>query len=113
MITEYVDDIMAQLAQYEIIEESEPYYGFIKGKDFKGVWAQGKTLSECAHNLREVFEEWLVLKIRKNQFVPTTRKYNIKDVRLPNPHQSDIGIDLLLRILQQAGVSKSEWLKNA
>ena len=30
-------------------------------------------------------------------------------VRVPNPHQSDIGKDLLGRILRQAGVRKDEW----
>jgi predicted RNA binding protein YcfA (HicA-like mRNA interferase family) len=30
-------------------------------------------------------------------------------VRVPNPHAGDIGRDLLLRILRQAGVSRSEW----
>ncbi len=30
---------------------------------------------------------------------------------LPNPHQSDIGVNLLSKILKQAGVSKSEWEK--
>ena len=28
---------------------------------------------------------------------------------LPNPHRSDIGTDLLVRILRQAGVSRDEW----
>ena len=28
---------------------------------------------------------------------------------LPNPHQSDIGINLLSKILKQAGISKQEW----
>lgn len=28
---------------------------------------------------------------------------------LPNPHTSDIGIDLLGRILRQAGVKQEEW----
>lgn len=32
-------------------------------------------------------------------------------VRIPNPHQSDIGRGLLGRILQQAKVSKEEWEK--
>lgn len=30
-------------------------------------------------------------------------------VVLPNPHQSDIGRDLLARILHQAGISRDEW----
>jgi len=32
-------------------------------------------------------------------------------IRIPNPHGSDIGTSLLLRILKQAGVSRSEWEK--
>ncbi len=31
------------------------------------------------------------------------------DVRIPNPHVSDIGKDLLVRILRQAGIQKDEW----
>jgi predicted RNA binding protein YcfA (HicA-like mRNA interferase family) len=30
-------------------------------------------------------------------------------VRIPNPHQSDIGVDLLARILRHAGITRSEW----
>ncbi len=30
-------------------------------------------------------------------------------VRVPNPHQGDIGKELLSRILGQAGISKDEW----
>jgi predicted RNA binding protein YcfA (HicA-like mRNA interferase family) len=30
---------------------------------------------------------------------------------IPNPHQKDIGRELLARILRQAGVSKEEWEK--
>jgi len=32
-------------------------------------------------------------------------------LRLPNPHKSDIGIELLIRILKQAGIKKSDWMK--
>jgi len=30
-------------------------------------------------------------------------------IRIPNPHQQDIGRDLLARILRQAGISKEDW----
>jgi len=30
-------------------------------------------------------------------------------LRIPNPHEGDIGKDLLNRILKQADVSKQEW----
>ena len=32
-------------------------------------------------------------------------------VRVPNPHQPDIGKELLARILRQAGISKDDWEK--
>ena len=30
-------------------------------------------------------------------------------LRIPNPHQSDISQDLLVRILRQAGIGKEQW----
>jgi predicted RNA binding protein YcfA (HicA-like mRNA interferase family) len=30
-------------------------------------------------------------------------------IRIPNPHQPDIGRELLARILRQAGITKIEW----
>jgi len=30
-------------------------------------------------------------------------------LRVPNPHCTDIGRELLARILRQAGISKEEW----
>ncbi len=32
-------------------------------------------------------------------------------MRIPNPHQNDIGRELLIRILRQAGISKDDWEK--
>jgi hypothetical protein len=29
---------------------------------------------------------------------------------MPNPHRREIGSDLLVRILRQAGISRDEWL---
>lgn len=75
MFTHYVEHIMQSLAFYELISDKEPYYGEIKG--FAGVWAQGKTLKECEQSLREVLEEWIILKIRKGKFLPTVRRYNL------------------------------------
>jgi predicted RNA binding protein YcfA (HicA-like mRNA interferase family) len=31
-------------------------------------------------------------------------------VIIPNPHEGDIGVGLLRRVLQQAGISREEWL---
>ena len=32
-------------------------------------------------------------------------------IRMPNPHQNDIGKELLGRILRQAGITKDDWEK--
>ncbi|MEK7477583.1 MAG: type II toxin-antitoxin system HicA family toxin [Candidatus Coatesbacteria bacterium] len=29
---------------------------------------------------------------------------------IPNPHQHEVGVDLLIRILGQAGIHRKEWL---
>jgi len=42
----------------------------------------------------------------KHQFM---EKGNIT-LRLPNPHKSDIGTGLLIRVLKQAGIKKSDWM---
>ncbi|GBC84994.1 hypothetical protein HRbin11_01434 [bacterium HR11] len=36
-----------------------------------------------------------------------------QDMRLilPNPHRSQISVDLLRRILKRAGISREDWLK--
>ena len=31
-------------------------------------------------------------------------------VIIPNPHEGDVGVGLLRRLLRQAGVSREEWL---
>ncbi|HLZ07393.1 MAG TPA: type II toxin-antitoxin system HicA family toxin [Chloroflexota bacterium] len=41
----------------------------------------------------------------------TTHSNPKVDVRIPNPHGSDIDVDLLNRILKQADVTRDEWLK--
>ena len=40
--------------------------------------------------------------------------YMIKDnlvLTIPNPHRKEISIDLLSRILKQAGITREEWLE--
>jgi hypothetical protein len=32
-------------------------------------------------------------------------------IRIPNPHQSDIGRELLSKILRQANIDKNDWEK--
>jgi predicted RNA binding protein YcfA (HicA-like mRNA interferase family) len=32
-------------------------------------------------------------------------------IRVPNPHQADLGVELLARILRHAGIDRGEWEK--
>jgi len=41
---------------------------------------------------------------------PQMRRGDIT-VIIPNPHEGDLGVGLLQRLLRQAGVSREEWLK--
>ena len=62
MIAQYIEAALNR-ARYEIIEDEEPYYGEVP--ELEGVWATGKTLEECCHNLAEVIDGWLVVRLRK------------------------------------------------
>jgi predicted RNA binding protein YcfA (HicA-like mRNA interferase family) len=31
---------------------------------------------------------------------------------VPNPHNTEIGVDLLIRVLKQAGISREEWFSS-
>lgn len=67
MLTEYVQGAMRK-AKYEILEDDGSFYGEIPG--FQGVWANAAALEECREELREVLEEWLLLRISRNMPVP-------------------------------------------
>ena len=67
MLTAYIDEAMKR-ATYKILEDGT-YYGEIAG--FQGVWASEATLEECRRILQEVLEEWLILKLRDDEVVPT------------------------------------------
>jgi len=41
---------------------------------------------------------------------PYMIKNNIS-LTVPNPHEGDVSVDLLVRILRQAGISRNEWLR--
>jgi len=62
MLTTYLLQKMAQ-AKYKILEDGN-YFGEIPG--LQGVWASEKTLEKCRAVLREVLEEWIILKLKDN-----------------------------------------------
>jgi predicted RNase H-like HicB family nuclease len=78
MITEYINAAL-QRAKFEIIEDEEPYYGEVPELD--GVWATGKTLEECRHNLAEVIDGWLVVRLKKGLPIPPLGKHKVKELK--------------------------------
>ncbi len=74
MLTYYIDNLIAQ-AKYEILADDSSYYGEIPG--VQGVWANEKTLIKCQQALREVLEEWLLIKLRRNEKLPVVKKINL------------------------------------
>ena len=67
--------------------------------------------------LKAVSREELIRRLRELGFDgPFTGGHHFFMVRrglrliIPNPHRSDIGVDLLSRILREAAVSREEWL---
>lgn len=57
-----------QRAEYEIIEDPNPYFGRIPG--CKGVWATAPSLEACREELQSVLEEWIVLGLRLGHPIP-------------------------------------------
>lgn len=67
MLTEYLDAAMRQ-ARYEILSDDGAFYGEIP--DFDGVYANATTLEACRDELREVLEEWLLLRVSRGFPIP-------------------------------------------
>ena len=63
MITKFVEQKMEQ-ATYKILDDGL-YFAEIPG--IKGVWASAKKLEDCRKELREVLEDWLLLKLRADE----------------------------------------------
>lgn len=63
-------------AQYEIIEDEEPFYGEVR--ELEGVWATGETLEICRRNLAEAIEDWLLFSIAKELPVPSLDEVSIR-----------------------------------
>jgi predicted RNase H-like HicB family nuclease len=61
MITLFLNAAMKQ-AKVELLEDEGKFYGEIPA--CPGVWAVGKTESECLDDLRSVLEEWTLFKLR-------------------------------------------------
>lgn len=67
MLTKYIQAAMRQ-ASYEILSDDGSFYGEIPG--FDGVYANVDTLEDCREELKEVLEEWILLRVSRNLPLP-------------------------------------------
>ena len=74
MLFEYIQKALEK-AQYKILGD-ETWFAEIPG--FEGVWANAKNVEECRHELMEVLEEWLILKIRDRDPIPVMEGVDIR-----------------------------------
>jgi predicted RNase H-like HicB family nuclease len=68
MLLEYVQAALRH-AKYEILPDDGTYYGEIP--ECNGVYANTETLEQCREQLREVLEEWVLLRVHRNLPLPT------------------------------------------
>lgn len=66
MLSEFIETRLKE-ANYKLLKD-RGYFGEIPG--LKGVWANAKNLESCRKQLKEVLEDWILLKIRDGERVP-------------------------------------------
>ena len=69
MLSQFLKDSLSK-ATYTILED-KTYYAEIP--NLRGVWANAKKLKDCRRELKEVLEEWLLLKVQKHETIPGFR----------------------------------------
>ena len=73
MLLQYIEAAIKK-AEYKKLENST-WFGEIPG--FQGVWANASSVENCRSELIEVLEEWLILKIKDNDTLPTIDNLSI------------------------------------
>ncbi len=63
MLTHYIFEQMGKAKFKKLADKT--YFGTIPG--VSGVWANARTMSECKKELQEVFEDWMVLSLKKDK----------------------------------------------
>lgn len=74
MLIEYVQ-LAIKKAKYKILGDNEGFFGEIRG--FEGVWANASTLEDCREELREVLEDWILVRLRLGLNLPTIGGINL------------------------------------
>ena len=67
MLTEYIQAAMRR-AKYKLLDEKEGFFGEIT--ECPGVWADAPVLEACRDELREVLEDWILVRARRQLDLP-------------------------------------------
>lgn len=62
-------------AEYKRLDDGT-WFAEVTG--FEGVWANKETVEECRKELSEVLEEWLILKLRDGDPIPSLKGVEIR-----------------------------------
>lgn len=73
MLTEYITTSMNN-AIFKTLEDGS-IYGSIPG--FQGVWANANSKKECQKELKEVLEDWILFKTRRNHVLPVVNNLDL------------------------------------
>jgi predicted RNase H-like HicB family nuclease len=76
ILTALVETAMHE-ARYKMLEDGT-FFGEIPS--CPGVWANEKTLELCRDVLREVLEEWLILKLRDGDLLPKIGEIDLNTI---------------------------------
>ena len=80
MLASYIDYAM-ELAEYQIIEDENSYWGEIPG--LQGVWACHKSLEGCRRELKESVSDWLALRLRLGLPIPVLDEIDLNKLAQP------------------------------
>ncbi len=67
MIQKYIETAIKK-AEYKKLDDGT---WFCEVPELKGVWSNGNTIESCREELIEVLEEWLLIKIKDDDPIPT------------------------------------------
>jgi predicted RNase H-like HicB family nuclease len=74
MLTEYIQAAMRR-AKYKLLDEEEGFFGEIS--ECPGVWADAPTLEACRDELREVLEDWILIRARRQLDLPVIDGFDL------------------------------------
>ena len=66
MLSNFIEKKLTE-ARYKLLKDRS-YFAEIPG--VRGVWASAKNLEDCRKELRDVLEEWILLKVRSKEKIP-------------------------------------------